>query len=154
MAFWAVGEQNTSFYPTLPSIIVGFKWSIVDYARKIEDLFSKMEGVRTTVLLTNRRAVDHYFACTWQAVHMLTAAVPSQSSGSEVPKRFKSYLEAEEARLENNLKAVDYVIDGIDILPLIAGVGRIEKVRVNSAHYPSLNSPQYCRRSFRCCICS
>jgi hypothetical protein len=53
-----------------------------------------------------------------------------QSSGSDGPERFKSYLEAEEARLGNNLRAVDYVIDGIDTLPLIAGVGRIEKVRI------------------------
>jgi hypothetical protein len=36
-------------------------------------------------------------------------------------------LGAEEARLGNNLRAVDYVIDGIDTLSLIAGVGRIEK---------------------------
>jgi hypothetical protein len=42
--------------------------------------------------------------------------------------RFKSYLEAEEARLSTNLKAVDYVIDGTDTLTLITGVGRIEKV--------------------------
>ena len=158
LAFWAVGEQDIPFYPTLRSIIVGFKWSIIDYARKIEDLFAKMEGVRTIVLPPNRKAVDRYFAYTWQAVHSLTAAIlsqpSSQPSGSEVPKRFRSYLEAEEARLGNNLKAVDYVIDGVDTLPLIAGVGRIETVRINDAHYPPLNSPKYCRRSFRCCICS
>ncbi|KAH9996110.1 hypothetical protein BJV77DRAFT_960842, partial [Russula vinacea] len=74
-----------------------FKWSIIHYARKIEDLFAKMEGMR------------------------------SMSSGPDDSKRFKSYLEAEEARLGNNLRAVDYIIDGIDTLPLIAGVGRIEK---------------------------
>jgi hypothetical protein len=134
LAFWAVGEPNTSFYPILHSIIVGFKWSIVDYAYKIEDLFAKMEGVRSVVLPPNRETVDRYFANVWEAVHALTAAVLSrsslQSSGSDGPERFKSYLEAEEARLGNNLRAVDYVIDGIDTLPLIAGVGRIEKVRI------------------------
>jgi hypothetical protein len=134
LAFWAVGEPNTSFCPIPHLIIAGFKWSIVDYAHKIEDLFAKMEGVRCMVLPPNRKAVDRYFANVWEAVHALTAAVisqaSSQSSGPDDPKRFKSYLEAEEVRLGNNLKAVDYVIDGVDTLPLISGVGRIEKVRI------------------------
>jgi hypothetical protein len=134
MAFWAVGEPNTPLYPILYSIVAGFKWSIIDYARKIEDLFAKMEGVRSVVLPPNREVVDRYFSWVWSAVHTLTAAVlsqnSSQNSGPDNSKRFNSYLEAEEARLENNLRAVDYVIDGIDTIPLITGVGRIEKVRI------------------------
>jgi hypothetical protein len=43
-------------------------------------------------------------------------------------EKFKTYIEAEEARLENNLQAVDYIIDGMETLTLITGVGRIEKV--------------------------
>jgi hypothetical protein len=85
------------------------------------------------VLPPNREAVDRYFAYVWESVHTLTAAVlsqnSSQNSGPDDPKKFNSYLEAEEARLGNNLRAVDYVIDGVDTLLLIAGVGRIEKVR-------------------------
>jgi hypothetical protein len=108
----------------------GFKWSIVDYSRKIEVLFAKMEGVRSMVLPPNRGSVDRYFAYVWEAVHTLTAAALSQYSRPDDLKRFKSYLKAEKARLRNNLQAVDYVIDGIDTLPLITGVGRIEKVRI------------------------
>ncbi len=99
----------------------------------MEDLFAKMEGVRSAVLPPNREAVDRYFGCVWEVVHTLTAAVNSQSSQSSGPdesKKFKPYLEAVEARLGNNLKAVDYVIDGVDTLPLITGVGRVEKVRI------------------------
>ena len=114
----------------LHSIIAGFKWSIIDYAGKIEDLFAKMEGMRSVVLPPNREAVDRYFAWVWGSVHSLTAAVLSQDSGPDDRKRFNSYLEAEEARLENNLRAVDYVIDGVDTLPLITGTGRIEKVKI------------------------
>jgi hypothetical protein len=133
-AFWAVGERNTS-YLTLYSTIAGFKWSIINYSRKIEDMLAKMEGLRSMVVLPpNREAVDRYFAIVWESVHALTAAVlsqhSSQYSGSDDSNRFKSYLEAEEARLGNNLRAIDYVIDGVDTLPLIAGVGRIEKVRI------------------------
>jgi hypothetical protein len=130
LAFWAVGELNASFYFTLPSMIAGFKRSIIDYARKIENLFAKMVGVRSTVLPPNQDAVDRYFGPVWRAIHTLTAAVPLQYSEPDDSKKFKSYLEAEEARLGNNLRAVDYVIDGVDTLTLIAGVGRIEKVRI------------------------
>ena len=143
---------------TLYLIIAGFKWSIIDYAGKIEDMFAKMEGVRSVVLPPNREAVDRYFACVWRTIHSLTAAVlsqdSSQNSGPDDSKRFTSYLEAEEARLGNNLRAVDYVIDGTDTLPLIAGVGRIEKVRIQQCPLPFLDSLNHCRPSFRCCICS
>ena len=142
LAFWAVGERNTSFYPTLHSTVVGFKYSIIDYARKIEDLFARMEGVRSMVLPPNREAVDRYFTNVWDFVHALTAAVLSQSSSqSSEPddyNRFTSYLEAEEARLENHLKSVDYIIDGVDTVPLIAGVGRFEKVNLKM-HTTPLN---------------
>jgi hypothetical protein len=111
----------------------GFKWSITDYAQKIEDLFAKMEGVRSVVLPPNREAVDQYFGCAWDVVHTLTAAVLSQSSQSSGPdesKKIKPYLESVETRLGNNLQAVDYIIDGVDTVPLITGVGRVEKVRI------------------------
>jgi hypothetical protein len=130
LAFWAVGEPNTSFYLTVRSMIAGFEWSIIDYARKIEDLFAKMDGVYSVVLPPNREAVYRYYVYVWNTVHPMTAAVLSQNFESGDPNRFESYLEAEEARLENNLRAVDYVIDGVDTLSLIAGMGRIEKARI------------------------
>jgi hypothetical protein len=130
LAFWAVGESNDSPYRTPSSVVVGFKWSIIDYAQKIENLFAKMEGVRTTVLPPNRAAVDSYFDYVWEEVHTLTAAASSLSSGPDDAEKFKLHLEAEKARLEKNLRAVDYVIDGIDTLNLITGGGRIEKVGI------------------------
>ena len=82
------------------------------------------------VLPPNRGTVDLYFEFVWEDVHTLTAAVLSQDFWVDDPKRFNLYLEAEEARLGNNLRGVDYVIDGVDTLPLITGVGRIEKVSI------------------------
>jgi hypothetical protein len=138
-------------------MIVGFKWSIVEYARKIEELFAKMEGVRSVVLPPNREVIDGYFGYVWRAVHTLTAAVLSQpspsSSGSDDVKKFELHLEAEEARLGNNLRAVDYIIDGIDTIPLIAGVGRIEKVRLGM-HISRISTHLCCRPSSRYCTCS
>ena len=81
-------------------MIAGFKWSIVDYAHKIEDLFAKMAGLRSMVLPLNRVAVDRYFASVWMPIHTFTAAVLSQQySEPDDSKRFKLYLDAEEARL-------------------------------------------------------
>ncbi|KAI9438361.1 hypothetical protein H4582DRAFT_257215 [Lactarius indigo] len=136
--FITISEMNrfTSSRPadwSLPHWVafwaVGYKASIIDYAKKIEELLAKMEGIRAEVLPPNRRAVDDYFRFVWEAVHTLTAAVtPLQPEpGPNTYDRFKSHLEAEEARLNTNLKAVDYTIDGMDTLTLITGIGRIEK---------------------------
>jgi hypothetical protein len=107
---------------------VGHRASIIDYALKIEDLFAKMEGVRAEVLPLNLQAIIKYFTFVWEPVQTLIAAVLSLQQSHDDPDKFKPYIEAEEARLENNLRAVDYIIDGTDTLPLITGVGRVEKV--------------------------
>jgi len=98
-----------------------------------------MEGARTVVLPSNRDAADFYFSAAWTSIHTLTAAILSLYSGSSNDsEKFNSYIEAEEARLGNNLRAVNYVIDGIDTLTLITGVGRIEKVRKCTLYHPRL----------------
>ncbi|KAI9438366.1 hypothetical protein H4582DRAFT_1815213 [Lactarius indigo] len=114
VAFWAVA---------------GYRASIIDYAEKIEELCAKMEGIRAEVLTPNREFIDDYFTYGWDTIHTLTAAVISlqPEPGPNTSDKFKLYLEAEEARLSANLKAVDYIIDGTDTFTLITGVGRIEK---------------------------
>jgi hypothetical protein len=110
---------------------VGYRASIIDYAIKIEELLAKMEGIRAEVLPPNRKDFDEYFTLGWTFVHTLTAAATElelEFFGTSNLDHFSSYLEAEEARLTANLKAVDYVIDGADTITLITGVGRIEKV--------------------------
>ncbi|KAH8987709.1 hypothetical protein EDB83DRAFT_2535566 [Lactarius deliciosus] len=107
----------------------GYRASTIHYAKKIEELFAKMEGIRANVLPPNRHSINSYLTIGWHSVHTLTAAVaPLQPEpGPSSLDRFKSYLDAEETRLSTNLKAVDYTIDGMDTLTLITGVGRIEK---------------------------
>jgi hypothetical protein len=127
-AFWAVGEKHISCYHLDAEPPTGYRASIIYYAKKIEELFAKMEGVRADVLPPNREAIDDYFTYVWEPVHTLTAAALALQPGPSNPEKFRSYLEAEEARLDANLKAVDYILDGTDTLALITGVGRIEKV--------------------------
>ena len=98
-----------------------------------------MEGVRAEVFPPNRHFVDDYFTFGWDTLHTLTAAVIQlqPEPGPSTWDKFKSYLEAEEARLSTNLTAVDYVIDGTDTLALITGTGRIEKVGPRQYIYPT-----------------
>jgi hypothetical protein len=140
IAFWAAGKPNISLYLNPSRIIAGFKWSIIDYAKKIETLFAKMEGIRTTILPPNREAFDKYFGAVWAPVHTLTAAVSSLPSKLRLDdlEKFKLYLGLEEARLGKKLQAVDYVIDGTDTLALITGGGRIEKVSIEQHSYTQL----------------
>jgi len=130
----------------------GFRTSIINYAKRIEELFAKMEGVRAIVLPPNREPIDDYFDHIWEPVHSLTAAVISLPSEASNPEKFKLYLEAEEARLDSHLKSVDYTIDGTDTLTLITGVCRIEKVRTlqRTRRYFRLT---LFRPSFRYCTC-
>jgi len=134
--FITIGEMNrfTASRPidwSLPHWVafwaVGYRASIIDYAHKIDELFSKMDGLRTEVLPINRKAITAHFEGIWDCIHTLLTPILPLQPGQDDPEKFRSYLEAEEARLENNLKAVDYIIDGTDTLTLIAGVGRIEK---------------------------
>jgi hypothetical protein len=109
-----------------------------------------MEETRVEVLPPNQKFFDNYFTFVWKIVHTLTAAVTSLEPelGTRGLERFKSYLEAEEARLSASLKAVDYNIDGTDTLTLITGVGRIEKVGATySMTCSSQLCPVFCRPS-------
>jgi hypothetical protein len=130
VAFWAAGEQYASNHhlPCTAKFPVGYRESIINYALKIEDLLAKMDGIRAEVLPLNLQAIVDYFTNVWEFVRTLTAPVLSLQPLQHEPDKFKSYIEAEEARLEYNLRAVHYTIDGADTLTLITGVGRIEKV--------------------------
>jgi len=108
----------------------GHRWSIMDYAHKIEELFAKMEGVRTHVLPANRATVNDYFENVWRAVHKLTAAAPTLKPGPTYPEKFDLYVEREEARLAAQLEGVKYNIDGMVALKLITGESRIETVSI------------------------
>ena len=136
VAFWAAGEYGVSLLTHTAESLAGYRASIIDYAKKIDELFSKMEGLYTEVLPLNRQAVVSYFANVWEPVHTIVAALLPLQPGQDEPERFRSYLEKEEDRLGNNLKAVDYIIDGTDTLTLITGVGRIEKVSAEQCPRP------------------
>ena len=108
----------------------GHRWSIIDYAHKIDELFAKMEGVRAHVLPANRATANDYFENVWRAVHKITAAVPTPQPGPTYPEKFDLYVEREKAQLVTRLEGVKYIIDGMVALNLITGESRIETVSI------------------------
>jgi hypothetical protein len=128
VAFWADGKQLISYHYLSPEVPEGYLTSVIDYAHKIDELFSKMDGVRTNAHPLNRHPIISYLNFNWEFVRSLVAPFLPLQPAQDDREKFKPYLEAEEARLEGTLRAVDYVIDGMDTLTLVTGVGRIEKV--------------------------
>jgi len=99
-----------------------------------------MDAVRAEVLPLNRQAIAMYLMNCWELVHALIAPLLSLQPDSDGLEKFVSHLEAEEVRLKNNLRAVDYLIDGMDTLTLITGVGSIEKVSTGRCQYARLTN--------------
>ena len=98
------------------------------YKTKIMDIRAKMLSVRPHLHPANRVGVYSYFYGVLKGVTTLTASVDDTYQTRSLWKRFKSYVDGEESRLEQKLKDVHYNIDALDTLSLITGPGRIEKV--------------------------
>lgn len=83
------------------------------------------------MLPENRCWVEYYVYQVWQVGYELCTSFrpPLQS---EVPDwleaKFQDYVTYEENRIRRNLKDINYDIDALDTVFIIAGPGRIEKV--------------------------
>ncbi|KAA1475032.1 hypothetical protein DENSPDRAFT_841746 [Dentipellis sp. KUC8613] len=104
----------------------GWKSSVRHYARLIEEIFAKMYGMLPAISDENRRQVDQYHTVVWKDVHTLTAALEDDEKDDHV--RFQSYIDTVENRLKKRLEDVQYVIDGPDMVYLIARKERLEKI--------------------------
>lgn len=99
------------------------------YAEEIDRILDKMFSVKKFVLPANRRSVEQYLDTVWSPVTELTAGFRRIKKGDVMEKRFEAYVDAEESRLQNALQDINYQIDAVDILQLVTGSGRIDKVR-------------------------
>jgi hypothetical protein len=88
------------------------------------------------VLHTNRVVVDAYLSDpVFVKLDLLIRSVaPTVNHDAELERRMSPYVQREEERMEQNLKAVAFDIDDQNTLSLITGPGRIERVRVNISH--------------------
>ena len=85
-----------------------------------------MFAILPNILPGNINAVNAYLAEVHHTAIDLYSSI--NSCDTALQSRFDRFLDAEEARLKNNLEAVKYNIDGTDTLLLITGYGRIEQV--------------------------
>ena len=99
------------------------------YASQIDELLEKMFAVKSSVLPANRRSVERYLNSVWSLITELTTGFRRAEWTDTLRTKFESYVTEEEARMREKLETVRYDIDAADTLTLIAGPGRIEKVR-------------------------
>jgi hypothetical protein len=65
---------------------------------------------------------------------LIRSVTPPVNHDAELERRMSSYVQKEEQRMEQNLKAVAFDIDEQSTLSLITEPGRIERVRANISH--------------------
>ena len=86
------------------------------------------------VLPENRKEVNEYINDAWKEVITFVRSFKWEKSTENLKTRFRSHVDAEEARLQKNLEDIKYNIDSDDAVRLISGPGRIETVWVPSLH--------------------
>jgi uncharacterized Fe-S center protein len=100
------------------------------YKTKIRELIAKMFAIMTNVLPANRATANEYLDLVYRGVTSLESSIAPCFITDSLQEKFRSYVEAEEARLRDNLKDVRYDIDARDTLALVIGPGRIERVGI------------------------
>ncbi|KAJ7248435.1 hypothetical protein C8J57DRAFT_1358239 [Mycena rebaudengoi] len=109
---------------------IGWHQSIALYKTKIRELIAKMFAIMTNVLPANRATANEYLDLVYRGVTSLESSIAPCFITDSLQEKFRSYVEAEEARLRDNLKDVRYDIDARDTLALVIGPGRIERVSI------------------------
>jgi len=99
------------------------------YCEKIGEIFDGMIRLSDEVLPENRKEVNEYICYVWEEVNIFTRSIKLEKGTEELRTKFKSHVDAEEARLEKNLEDIKYDIDSYDSVQLISGHGRVETVR-------------------------
>lgn len=107
---------------------IGWHQSIVIYKTKIRELIAKMFAIMPSVLPSNRAYTNDYLDLVYRGVTSLESAIAPCFITESLQEKFRSYVEAEENRLRDNLRDVRFDIDARDTLELVAGPGRIERV--------------------------
>ena len=111
--------------------MIGWRFASWEYKKKIAHLLLKMFACAKDVQPINRNVVNYYLgSATIAFVDYLLKPIakPKTPIVPEFEEKIWKYSKAEEVRLEENLRAVGYMIDP-STLSLVTGVGRIEKVQ-------------------------
>ena len=98
------------------------------YCEKIEEIFDAMIRLSDEVLPENRKEVNQYIGFAWAEVITFVRSIKWEKGTEDIRAKFQPHVDAEEARLQKNLEDIKYDIDGVDVVPLVSGPGRIEMV--------------------------
>ena len=101
------------------------------YKDKIVTIIGDMTRILPSILPVNRQSVNVYQQSLWEMVYPLIAAPGLNDSDTFdgcIPEVFKQFTDSEEQRLQASLAALQYAIDGPEMLPLVTGPARIENV--------------------------
>ena len=82
------------------------------------------------VLPESRNQVNEYIGDVWGDVIMFVRSFRWEKGTGDLRTKFRSHVDAEEARIQKNLEDIKYHIDSNDAVHLIVGYGRIEVVWV------------------------
>jgi hypothetical protein len=94
----------------------------------IEEIFDAMIRLSDEVLPENRKQVNEYITYAWTEATTFVRSFRWEKGTEDLKAKFRSHVDAEEARLQKNLEDIKYDIDSDDVVRLISGNGRIETV--------------------------
>lgn len=108
------------------------------YNNKLNALVAEMFALVPHLRVENRLKACWYLVTVWPVLAQVLATFDRVEVDIEgdLWGRFQGYIESEENRLEEGLKAFHYVIDAADTVTMITGPGSIKRV--------SLNLPRFC----------
>lgn len=100
------------------------------YCLKITSMLGYMHKTRHSVLPSNRYWVEYYLGKVWQtAIKLCHSLAAPGDLPPWLEEKFEKYVSYEEERIKKNLLDVRHDIDALDTVYIVAGPGRIEKVR-------------------------
>jgi len=94
------------------------------------------------VLPENREQVNKYIGYVWMEATTFVRSFRWERGTEDLATKFRSHVDAEEARLQKNLEDIRYDIDSDDVVHLISGNGRIETVFSRSLYASTRLTPE------------
>jgi hypothetical protein len=88
-----------------------------------------MFSIRDELLPENRYWADYYLRNVWPVAFKLTKGFRPANIPEHIEAKFQSFADLEEERIKQNLDGIRFDIDALDTVYVVAGPGRIEKVR-------------------------
>ncbi|TCD68990.1 hypothetical protein EIP91_009212 [Steccherinum ochraceum] len=123
---------NTDLKWSLPHWIAywaaGWKLASLDRKRQIHDIMDKMYAMIPYILPQNRIAVGHYVALLRLLIPEITLGLSEVTPSSEEEyNKFAPYIRFEEAQVNDMLRQLEYTLDAVDTVHIVAGSERIEE---------------------------